>query len=69
MEKLITSDPAVLGGTPVFRNTRVPVATLFDNLADGYTVEQILSEFPALRREDVLSVLHAAPESLARAAA
>jgi uncharacterized protein (DUF433 family) len=65
----INSDPNVLGGTPVFRGTRVPVAALFDNLADGYTVEQILAEFPSLNRDDVLAVLHAAPETLARAAA
>jgi uncharacterized protein (DUF433 family) len=69
MTKYICSDPSILGGTPVFRGTRVPVAALFDNLADGFTVEQILAEFPTLNRDDVLAVLHAAPETLARSAA
>jgi uncharacterized protein (DUF433 family) len=69
VEKLIVIDPAILSGTPGFRGTRVPVATLFDNVADGYTVEQVLAEFPALNRDDVLAVLHSAPEYLARAAA
>jgi uncharacterized protein (DUF433 family) len=52
MTQYINFDPDILGSTPVFRGT---------NLTDGYTVEQILAEFPLLNRDDVLAVLHAAP--------
>ena len=55
-------DPEVLGGTPVFRGTRVPVAALFDNLADGLTVDEVLDSYPSLRRADVLAVLDLARE-------
>ena len=60
----ITIDPEIHSGTPVFRGTRVPVQTLFDNLADGYTLDQILDEYPSLRRQDVIKVLEAAPHYL-----
>ena len=54
---IIVRDPEVLGGRPVFRGTRVPVDTLFDNLADGLTVDEILAAHPTLDRADVLTVL------------
>lgn len=46
-------DPEVLGGTPVFRGTRVPVRTLIEYLEGGQTVV----EFPSVRREQVIAVL------------
>jgi uncharacterized protein (DUF433 family) len=55
-------DPDILGGTPVFRGTRVPVAVLFENLADGLTIGEVLDSYPSLRREDVLAVLDLARE-------
>jgi uncharacterized protein (DUF433 family) len=61
---VIVRDPEVLGGRPVFRGTRVPVDTLFDNLADGLTVDQILSAHPTLDRTDVLTVLEMARRQL-----
>jgi uncharacterized protein (DUF433 family) len=67
--ELIVSDPGVLGGRPCFRRTRVPVDTLFENLADGMTVDQILAAWPTLDRDDVLAVLKLAPGALAPAAA
>ncbi len=67
--ELIVSDPGVLGGRPCFRRTRVPVDTLFENLADGMTVDQILKAWPTLDRGDVLAVLKLAPGALAPAAA
>ena len=57
---VIVRDPEVLGGRPVFRGTRVPVSTLFDNLVDGLTVDQILAAHPTLDRADVLTVLELA---------
>lgn len=60
----ITVDPEIVSGTPVFRGTRVPVQTLFDYLADGYTLDEILENFPSVRREDAIQVLAAAPQYL-----
>lgn len=57
---VIVRDPEILGGRPVFRGTRVPVDTLFDNIADGLTVDQILAAYPTLDRADVLTVLEMA---------
>lgn len=48
----VSSDPLVLGGAVVFRGTRVPVQTLVDYLADGYSLEQFLEFFPSVERED-----------------
>ena len=66
---LISIDPAVMGGTPCFRGTRVPVAVLFDNLADGLTLDEILESWPSLRREDVLAVLALASDEIIKSAA
>ncbi len=50
-------DPEVLGGTPVFRGTRVPVRTLIEYLEGGQTVEEFVDDFPSVRREQVIAVL------------
>lgn len=47
---LITVDPDILGGTPVFKGTRVPVKTLFDYLEGNYTLEEFLECFPSVTR-------------------
>lgn len=54
---LVVSHPDILGGTPVFRGTRLPVATLFEYLADGLTVDYFLDTFPSVRREQATQVL------------
>jgi uncharacterized protein (DUF433 family) len=48
----VSSTPEVLGGTLVFRGTRVPAQTLLDYLNDGFDVIQFLEFFPSVRRED-----------------
>ena len=48
---LITVDPDILGGTPVFNGTRVPVKTLFDYLEGNYTLEEFLECFPSVTHE------------------
>lgn len=48
----VHSDPEVMGGTLVFRGTRVPAQTLFDYLVDGYTIETFLENFSSVSRED-----------------
>ncbi len=60
---IVISDPEILGGTPVFAGTRVPVAVLFENLADGLTLDEILDSYPTLTREKALAALQQA-ESL-----
>ncbi len=61
--QLITSDPEILGGTPVFAGTRVPVAVLFENLADGLSLGEILDSYPTLKRDQAVEALRQA-ESL-----
>jgi uncharacterized protein (DUF433 family) len=61
---LIVRDPDILGGRPVFRGTRVPVDVLFENLADGLTLDEILSAYPTLDRQDVVSALKLARKRL-----
>jgi uncharacterized protein (DUF433 family) len=48
---LITRDPNILNGTPVFKGTRVPVRTLFDYLSDGLSLEYFLETFPSVTRQ------------------
>jgi len=54
---LITIDPAILGGTPLFKGTRVPLKTLFEYLENDYTLEQFLECFPSITREMARNVL------------
>lgn len=60
----ITVDPETLGGTPVFRGTRVPVQTLVDYILDGETLETFLRNFPTVRRHDAVRLLQHFNESL-----
>jgi uncharacterized protein (DUF433 family) len=54
---VVTTNPNVLGGTPVFAGTRVPVESLFDYLKRGRTVEYFLEQFPSVQREQVEQLL------------
>ena len=65
LDELITSDPDILGGRRVFRNTRVPVEALFDNLAAGMSLDEILTSFKTLDRSDVVRVLELTSARLA----
>ena len=51
------SDPEILGGTPVFVGTRVPVQSLFDHLEADDSIGDFLEGFPSVRREQVIAVL------------
>jgi uncharacterized protein (DUF433 family) len=62
----ITIDPDILGGTPVFRGTRVPISTLFEYLRTNYTLEDFLECFPSVRREDAEALLTAAEQAILR---
>ncbi len=54
---VITRDPEVLGGTPVFRGTRVPFQALLDYLEGGQTLDEFLDDFPTVTRETAVDVL------------
>lgn len=53
----ITVDPEILGGTPVFRGTRVPVDALLSNLEAGVSIDEFLENFPTVTREQVREVI------------
>jgi uncharacterized protein (DUF433 family) len=56
-DDLITKDPEVLGGAPVFKGTRVPVRTLFEYMEDSYSLDEFLECFPTVTREAAVAVL------------
>ena len=62
--KLITVDPEIHSGTPVFAGTRVPVRTLFDHLEAGDSLEVFLDDFPSVTREVAVALLEEARSAL-----
>ena len=64
MNKIINIDPEILGGTPVFLGTRVPIESLFDHLEDGVSLNEFLDDFPSVTREQAIEVLELAEEVL-----
>ena len=57
LNDVIIRDPDVLGGTPVFRGTRVPFQTLLDYLEGGQTLDEFLDDFPTVTREAAVQAL------------
>src|SRR6267378_1641782 len=57
LDQIVHRDPDILGGTPVFRGTRVPVRSLFDYLEGGNTLDEFLRQFPSVRREQAIALL------------
>jgi uncharacterized protein (DUF433 family) len=55
--EVITKDPDILGGTPVFSGTRVPFQTLLDYLEGGQTLHEFLEDFPTVTREAAVHAL------------
>ena len=53
---LVEIDPEKLGGTPVFRGTRVPIQNLFDSLESGESVEQFIEQYPTVICEQAISI-------------
>ena len=64
LESIVHSDPQVLGGTPVFVGTRVPVKNLLDYLAAGDSLERFLDHFPSVTREQAVAALEIAKDLL-----
>lgn len=62
-ETLIQRSDDILGGTPVFAGTRVPVQTLFDYIEEGDSLDEFLDDFPAVSREHAVKVLERMKET------
>jgi uncharacterized protein (DUF433 family) len=63
-EAIVCRDPEIMGGTPVFCGTRVPVQTLLDYLEGGETIDDFLEGFPTVTREQVVGFLEQAKDRL-----
>jgi uncharacterized protein (DUF433 family) len=61
---IVTRDPQILGGTPVFTGTRVPVKNLFDYLEAGDSLEVFLDAFPSVTRKQAVAALELARDAL-----
>lgn len=57
IQEIINIDPQILGGTPVFTGTRVPIKHLFDYLEGGHTIEEFLDDFDGVRRDQAILLL------------
>jgi uncharacterized protein (DUF433 family) len=60
----IHSHPGIMGGTPVFVGTRVPLRNLIDYLEGGYTLDEFLDQFPGVSREQAIAALEDAHDVL-----
>jgi len=61
---VVHSDPDILGGTPVFIGTRVPLQALMDYLEGGHSLEEFLDDFPTVSREVAVAALEQAKAHL-----
>ena len=61
---VVHSDPEIVGGTPVFVGTRVPVRILIDHLKGGATLDEFLEDFPSVRRSQAEDFLTQATQAL-----
>jgi uncharacterized protein (DUF433 family) len=69
LERVVHSDPEIMGGTPVFVGTRVPLRNLIDYLEGGETIDEFLDQFPSVKREQVIGFLRQGAELLIAASA
>jgi uncharacterized protein (DUF433 family) len=67
LKQSVVSDPDILGGTPVFEGTRVPVQNLIECLEAGDSIDLFLYDFPSVKRNQVIAVLEAAKQDLLEA--
>ena len=64
LRDIVRSDPEILGGTPVFVGTRVPLQSLFDYLEGGETLDEFLRQFPSVKRDHAIAALDLARVTL-----
>ena len=57
MASVVTINPKILGGTPVFEGTRVPIDSLFEYIRRGRTIDYFLEQFPTVRRDQIEALL------------
>lgn len=65
--RIISTDREIMGGTPCFAGTRVPVQTLLDYLEAGDSIDEFLEGFPTVKREQVIEFLETATKGLVAA--
>jgi uncharacterized protein (DUF433 family) len=65
--RIINIDPEIMGGTPVFYGTRVPIKNLFDYLETGDSIETFLEDFEGVSRSQVVKVLEMSQKLVANA--
>ncbi len=63
-QSVINIDPEIMGGTPVFKGTRVPIESLFDHLESGISLNEFLDQFPSVSRDQAVALLGMAEEIL-----
>ena len=68
LKGIVHSDPEIMGGTPVFVGTRVPLRNLIDYLEGGESIEDFLDGFPSVKREQVIAVIEAGKRTILQAA-
>ena len=61
---VVHSDPEIMGGTPVFRGTRVPFQSLIDYIEAGHPLADFLDDFPSVSREQAIAALGQAKEAV-----
>ena len=66
--RIVHSDPEILGGTPVFVGTRVPLRNLIDYLEGGHSLDEFLDDFPSVSRDQAIAALETAHEVLTASA-
>ncbi|RKU20725.1 hypothetical protein C6500_07865 [Candidatus Poribacteria bacterium] len=64
VNNLITCNPRIMSGTPVFKNTRVPIKNLIDYLEAGDSLDEFLEDFPSVSRTQAMQALELAKEML-----
>jgi uncharacterized protein (DUF433 family) len=64
LRHLITKDPEILGGIPVFNGTRVPIESLFDHLEAGVSIDEFLEDFPSVSKDQAVAILEIANKIL-----
>ena len=68
-QPIVHTDPEIMGGTPVFVGTRVPLDAMFDYLEGGHSLNEFLDDFPTVDREQALSSLEIARGAVLKASA
>jgi len=64
MSDIIESDPEILGGKPVIKGTRIPVALIYELISLNYSIDDIIKEYPHLDRKIIIKVLELGKDAL-----